>query len=173
MVVTKQMNIKNRTYYFYNDLINIKDFDAELLKLDKIKSMNLGIHYIGYVTKKHEYKINSVNPLYLMINRADGFIEEKNGDKYLIIALTDRNSEVLRKYSEVWGGIKDCTRKIDNGKLGDYDKDLMQIKFNSDDDIPLNKQLNFLTITVCIRNIFEKDGKYYPQFFLDEYLYEV
>ena len=63
--------------------------------------MNLGIYYIGYVTKKPEYKINSVNHLYLMINRIDGFIEEKNGDKYLNIASTDRNSEVLKKYSEV------------------------------------------------------------------------
>ena len=63
--------------------------------------MNLGIYYIGYVTKKPEYKINSVDHLYLMINRIDGFIEEKNGDKYLNIASTDRNSEVLKKYSEV------------------------------------------------------------------------
>ena len=92
-MTTKQLDIKNRTYYFYNDLINIKDFDANLLKLDKKK------HYIGYVTKKPEWNVNSVNPSYLMINRIDGFIEEKNGDKYLN---TDRNSKVLGKYSEVW-----------------------------------------------------------------------
>ena len=135
--------------------------------------MGLSIYYIGYVTKKSEYKINSVNPLYLMINRIGGFIENKNGDKYLNIASTDRNSEVLRKYSEVWNGIKDCIEKINNNKMGEYDKDCMKIKFNSDDDIPLNKQLNFSTITVIFRNIFEKDGKYYPQSFLDECLYKV
>ena len=89
------------------------------------------------------------------------------------IALTDRNSEVLRKYSEVWNGIKDCIEKINDDKSGEYDKDFMKIKFNLDDNIPLNKQLNFPTITVIIRNIFEKDGKYYPQIFLDECLYEV
>ena len=61
--------------------------------------MGLGIYYIGYVTKKTEYNVNSVNPLYLMINKIDGFIEEKNGDKYLNIASTDRNSKVLGKYS--------------------------------------------------------------------------
>ena len=49
----------------------------------------------------------------------------------------------------------------------------MKNKFNSNDDIPLNKQLNFLNITVIIRNIFEKNGKYYPQIFLDECLYEI
>ena len=79
--------------------------------------MNLGIYYIGYVTKKPEYKINSVNPLYLLINRIDGFIEEKEGDKYLNITLTDRNSEVLEKYSEVWNGIKDCIEKINDSEL--------------------------------------------------------
>ena len=57
--------------------------------------------------------------------------------------------------------------------MGEYDKDYMKIKFNSDDDFTLNKQFNFLTITVIIRNIFEKYGKYYPQCFLDERLYEV
>ena len=89
------------------------------------------------------------------------------------IASTERNSRVLRKYSEIWNGIKDCIERINNNKLGEYDKDYMKIKFNSDDDIPLNKQLNFPIITVTIRNIFEKDGKYYPLSFLDECLYEV
>ena len=135
--------------------------------------MGFNIYYIGYVTNKPQWNMNSVNPLYLMINRIDGFIEEKDGDKYLSIASTDRNSEVLNKYSEVWSGIKDCIEKINDNELGEYDKDFMKIKYNSDDDIPLNKQLHFLTITVIITNIFEKDGKYYPQCFLDECLYEV
>ena len=114
-MTTRQMNIKNRTYYFYNDLINIKDFDARLLKLDKKPTMGLGIYYIGYITKKPEWKINSVNPLYLMINRINGFVEcnsteKKNEDKYLNIANTDKNSEVLKKYAEVWNGIKNCIK---------------------------------------------------------------
>ena len=76
-MVTKQMNIKNRTYYFYNDLINITDVDERLLKLDKETSMGFNIYYIGYITKKPQWNVNSVNALYLMINRIDGFIEEK------------------------------------------------------------------------------------------------
>ena len=66
------------------------------------------------------------------------------------------------KYSKVWSGIKDWTGKINDSDLREYDKDFMKIKFNSEDDIPLSKQLYFLTITVIIRNIFEKDSKYYP-----------
>ena len=169
----KQLNIKNRTYCFYNDLFNIKDFDARLLKVDKKTSINLGIYYIGYVTKKPERNVNSVNPLYLMINRIDGFTEEKNGDKYLNIASTDRNSKVLKKYSEVWNRIKDCLEKVNDSGLGKYDKEFMKIKFNSDDDILLNKEVYFTTITITIRCVFERDGKYYPQICLDECLHEV
>ena len=62
MVTTKQLNIKNRTYYFYDDLINIKNFNPKLLKLDK--KIDISLYYIGYVTKKPKYNINSVNPLY-------------------------------------------------------------------------------------------------------------
>ena len=66
----KQISIKNRTHYFFNDMINIKDFDPSLIKIDKKSYKNIGIYYIGYITIKsisdHE-NINSVNPLYLII----------------------------------------------------------------------------------------------------------
>ena len=97
MVTTKQMNIKNKTYYyFYNDLINIKDFDPKLLKLDKKSYKNIDIYYIEYITKKDEYKINSENSFYLLVHRIDGFTEEKRGNKYLNIAFTNSNNKVLK-----------------------------------------------------------------------------
>ena len=61
----------------------------------------------------------------------------------MIISDTDRNNELLRKYSEVWNGIEDCIEKINDDKPGEYDKDFMKIKFNSDDNIPLNKRFKF------------------------------
>ena len=67
----KEINIKNRTYYFYDDMINIKNVDSSLLKLDKKSSKNIAIYYIGYVTEKDKYAINSVNPLYLIANKVD------------------------------------------------------------------------------------------------------
>ena len=111
MGITKQTNIKNRTYYFYNDLIHIKDFDPKLLKLDKKTSMDIDIYYIGYVTKKDEFKINSVNPLYLLDHKIDGFIEEKERDKYLNIATTRRNSEVLKSIQKFGMELKILLRK--------------------------------------------------------------
>ena len=134
--------------------------------------MGFNIYYIGCITKKPRWDVNSINSLYLMINRIDGFIEEKDGDKYLSIAFTDRNSEVLRKYSEVWSGIKDCIAKINGSDLGEYDTDFMKIKFNSDNDIPLNKQLYFLTKQLLLE-IFLKKMVNIILIFLDECLYEV
>ena len=80
----KQINIKNRTYYFFKDMINIEDFDSILLKIDKKSFKNIDIYYIGYITIKKidDYdNIHSVNPLYLIIGKVDGFIKEKNGSK--------------------------------------------------------------------------------------------
>ena len=114
-MVIKQLNIKNRTYYFYNDLINLDGFDADLLKLDKKGFMNINVYYIGYVTKKPAYNTDSVNPLYLNIYTLDGFVEEKDSSKYLNVALTDYNNNVLKKYLEVWKGIKNQKVKINNG----------------------------------------------------------
>ena len=64
MAITKQMNIKNRTYYFYDDLIKLFDFNPNMLKLDKKTFKGINTYYIEYVTKKEEYKINRVNLLY-------------------------------------------------------------------------------------------------------------
>ena len=144
-----------------------------MLKLDKNSSMGISIYYIGYVTKKPEYNIDSVNPLYLLINESDGFIEEKESSKYLNISLTYNNNDVLVKYAEVWSGIKDQIRKINDGSVREYPKDYLKIKFDSDDNLPLNKILKFRVLTIIIRNVLEKDGKYYPQIFLDDCLYEI
>ena len=109
MEVVKQIDIKNRTYYFYNDMINIKKFDSNLLKIDKKSYKDIGIYNIGYITiKKIDdcENIYSVNPLYLLVNHASGYIEEKGLNKYLIFNSTDENKELLKKYNDVWNGIK-------------------------------------------------------------------
>ena len=93
----RQINIKNRTYYFYNDQINLKDFDASLLKVDKKNYKEIDVYYIGYVTFKEVANcnnINSVNHLYLMIDKMIGHFEEKNGNKYLVSDEVNENKEV-------------------------------------------------------------------------------
>ena len=89
------------------------------------------------------------------------------------IAFTDSNNEVLKKCTEVWRGTEDQIKKINDAISREYGKEYMKIKFNSDDDLPLNTMLKFRILTNIIRNFFEKDGKYYPQCFLDDCLYEI
>ena len=172
---TKQIDIKNRTYYFYNDIIDLKDFDARLLKIDKKSYKNIGIYNIGYITIKKidDYEnIYSVNPLYLIIAHASGYIEEKGVNKYLVFDSTDENKELLKKYNDVFNGIRDKIKEVSSDEC-DYEKDYMKIKFNSDDNLPLIKPLKFHNMTITIRSVFEEDGKLYPQVFLDDTLYEL
>ena len=85
---------------------------------------------------------------------------------------TDENKELLRKYNDVWGGIKDKIEEVSSGEY-DYEKDYMKIKFNSDGDLPLNKPLKFHNMTIIIRSVFEEDVKLYPQVLLDDTLYKL
>ena len=162
----KDMNIKNRTYYFSDDIINIKSFDPNLLRIDKKSYKNIDIYHIGYITMKDSdyVKINSVNPLYLIIGEVDEYFEEINGNKYLTLVSTNKNKEVLTKYTEPWDGIKNSIERINN-KSGEYGKDFIKIKFNSDDSLPLNKTLKLHNMTITVRSVFEEDGKYYSEVF--------
>ena len=170
----KQINIKNRTYYFYNDIIDLENFKSNLLKIDKKSYKDIGIYNIGYITIKKidDYEnIYSVNPLYLIIAHASGYIEEKGVNKYLVFDSTDENKELLKKYNNVVNGIRDKIKEEYSGEC-DYEKDYMKIKLNFDDNLPLNKPLKFHNITITIRSVFE-DGKLYPQVFLDDTFYEL
>ena len=172
---TKQIKIKNRTCYFYLGVIDLENFDERLLKIDKKSNKNISIYNIGFITKKKiddRNNINSVNPLYINIIHSNGYIEEKGMNIYLVFDSTDENKELVKKYNDVFNGIRDKIKEIDNKKC-DYEKDYMKIKFNSDDDLPLNKSLKFHLMTITIRYVFEEDGKLYLQVFLDDTLYEL
>ena len=122
----KQITIKNRTCYFYNDQINWKNFDASLLKVDQKDCKEIPIYYTGYVTFKEIANcnsINSVNPLSLMINEMIGHFEEKNENKYLVLDDVDENKEVSKKYKEVWEGVKKEIETINGGEKIEYGKD--------------------------------------------------
>ena len=95
----KEINIKNRTYYFFDGIINIKNRDLNKIKMDKKSYKNILIYYIGCVTVKNPsyVKINRVNHLYLIIDKINGYIEENNGNKYLTPVSTDKSKDKLRK----------------------------------------------------------------------------
>ena len=147
----RQLNIEGRTCYFYDDLINIKHFNSNNLKLDKKGALGNDVYYIDYITKKPQYNISSVNPLYLMINKIKGYFE-LDGDKYLIIS--SENGDIMQKYQEVFDGIKEIIKKINDYSYPiKYDDNYMKIKFNTNDNILLNKIIYFPTITITIRSV--------------------
>ena len=109
--------------------------------------------------------------MYLNITHANGYIEEKGVNKCLVfdsmkLHSTDENKELIKKYNDGFDGIRDKIKKINSNKC-DYENHYMKIKFNLDDDLPLNKQLKFLLMTITIRSVSEEDSKLYPQVFLE------
>ena len=94
----KEINIKNQTYYFFDDMIDIINFHSNLLKIDKKPHKDVDIYYIGYITIKKFSdweNIHSVNLLYLIIHPATGHFKEKYGEKYLVIDSTEKYEEVF------------------------------------------------------------------------------
>ena len=124
----KQIEIKNRTYYFYNNMINLKNFDSNLLKIDKKHYKGINIYYFGYITIKKIDDceiIHSVNPLYLLVNHASGYVEKKNENKYLIFDDSgNENKALLKKYTDVWSGIKSEIKAINGGEENNHEKAL-------------------------------------------------
>ena len=174
----EEINIKNRTYYFFDDMISIEGFHSNLLKIDKKSYKNINTYYNGYITMKDYVKVKTINPLYLVITEVDGHIEEKNENSYLIFNSANKNKEVLKKYTKLWNGIKNEIEKINWSKEGEHSsaehgKDFMKIKFDTYDNLLLNKTVKLHNVTIGIWFIFEENGKFYPQIYLDVYLYEL
>ena len=191
-MVIKSLEIRNRSYYFWDDRIYIEEFDPRLLKLDKKESLlNIDIYYIGYVTKKKIYNINSVNPLYLVIRALEGYVETMVGyndgnlvvtsiddyeiinknkvdsvaSKNIAIPSSNENKKVLSKLNELWNYIE--------SKINASLKNCNKIRFNSDDDLPLNTPIKLYALTIIVRCVIMKDRKFYPEIYLDDALYEV
>ena len=158
----RQIEINNRTYYFRNNMVNLKYFESNLLKIDKVHYKNIEIYYIGYMTIKKIgdcENTHNVNPFYLLVNPTSESIEKKNGNKYLIFDdSVNEDKGLLKKYANVWDRIKNEIKAINGSKKNDYGEDYMKIKLNSDDVLPLNKPLKFHTMTIIIRAVFEESG---------------
>ena len=143
----KEINIKNQTYYFFDNTINIKHIHSNLLKIDKKSYKDHDIYYISYITIKKFgdcENIYSVYLLYLISHSATGHFKETNDKKYLILDSTD-------KYEEVLSGIKSEIKTLNGGKKLFYKRNYAKIGINTDDDLTLKKPLKFPTLTVIIR----------------------
>ena len=169
--IVKDKNIKNHTYYIFDDIINIKDLGPNNIKIDEKSYTNILIYYIAYVMiKDSKYvKINSVNILYLMVNKMNGYFEETNENKYLTLVPINESKE--KTEYELWIKIRDLIRLITKTS-DDYDEKDIKIKLSSDDKLPLNKTIEIPVMVIVVRTVFCENTKY-PQFLLDECLYEI
>ena len=172
----KPLKIKTKTFYNWDDIVCINDFYVNTLEIIKRESnIGVNIYYIGYVLEPN-YDYNTINPLYFVINRLIGYIEEIEGssDKYLVVATSVRNKDIISVLDILWGSIEN---KIDDKinpnkypnfiKIKDYDKS----RFNSDIDLPLYMLIEFRSLVIKVSCVIEKDNEYYPEIYLDECLY--
>ena len=161
----ESLKIKNQSYYYWNNIVYIDDFDIKYLKINKRESRaEIDIYYIGYVLYNLEYISNSVVPLYSYVKSLIGSVEKINdsNDRYLVIDKS--NIEVINVFNTIKEYIKD---KMNVSKIDGFDK----IKFSSDIDLPLGRLIKFKVLTIIIKCIIKKNDKYYPEIYLDECLY--
>ena len=119
----KQINVENRTYHFFNDMVNTKDFDSSLLKNERKSYRNIGIYNIGYikVKKSDDYEnIYSVIPLHLIIGKTIGHIEKNNGKKYLVFGSTNRWKQ--RSIKKLWDVIKNKIKIINDDECNSVER---------------------------------------------------
>ena len=158
MEQVKQINVKNRKLYIHGSRVILDEFNPENLKVDIKSFEDVSIVYVWYLSPNDLF-----NPLYLLIPNVNGYIIEYCGNRYLKIASTDGNKDVLKKYGSVWDKI---TSHMD-AKCYKYADNFMKIKVGSDDDLPLNRLLNFNLLTIFVKFIYELYGNCYAEVFVD------
>ena len=144
----KSLEIKTKTNYNWDDIVYINDFNVNSLAIIKRESrIGANIYYIGYVLNP-DYDYNTINPLFFVINRLIGYIEEIEewSDKYLVVAKSVRNKNIISVLDTIWASIKN---KIENEinpniKIKDCDK----FRFNSDIDLPLDTPIEFSSLVI-------------------------
>ena len=157
----KSLEMKTKTNYNWDDIVYINDFNVNSLEIIKRESrIGANIYYIGYVLNP-DYDYSTINPLYFVIGRLIGYIEEieRSSDKYLVVAKSVRNKNIISVFDMVWASIEN---KIEdeinpNIKIKDYDK----FRFNSDIDLPLDTLIEFRSLMLVallkkIMNIIQK-----------------
>ena len=165
-MVIKSLKIKNQSYYYWYDVIFIDNFNIKFFKIAKRESRaGIDIYYIGYVVNKLEHDISSVKPLYLSVESLLESVEkiDRSNDRYLVIDKS--NIEVINVFNTLREYIEN---KVILDKIDGFDK----IRFSPDIDLSLRTLIQFKMLTIIIRCINKKDGKYYPEIYLDECMYD-
>ena len=150
----ESLNRKNQSYYYWNDIVYIDDFDIKYLKINKRESqVGIDIYYIGYVLYKLKYITNSVVPLYLNVKSLLGSVEEINGSSHRYSVIDKSNIEVINVFNTIKEYVQSTIIKDNLIKIDKFDK----IRFSSDTDLPLGKLIEFKVLTIFIKCIIKKN----------------
>ena len=177
----ESLKIKTKSNYNWDDIVYISDFDVKLIKVIKRESrIGVDIYYIGYVFDSED-KTHSIKPFYLVINHLFGHIEKIEGssDRYLVV--NTNNKKIINVFDKIWRFIEqritsngiwkfvenEIIFNNANNKIKEYNK----LRFSSNLDLPLDTIIEFGALILSISCVIEKDGKYYPEVYLNEGFY--
>ena len=178
-MLVKSLKIKNESMFYPNDMIQLNNFDSQLLKINKRENReNNNIYYISYKIYKPEHDINTINNLYFVVNCLYGTIEKINGseDRYLVIDedidINKENIDFFCLWDSIINKIKYLRRDVmfdDNEVLI---KDSNKIRFSSDVFIPNNVLIKFYSLVILINYVIEKNDEFIPEISINEGYFE-
>ena len=157
MLVIKELNITNTPKFIFDSMINIKKLNTNLVGLEKILRFPDGA--VSY----------DIYPTHIVFNNVDIYFECVNDEKYLVFALIGKNLDILENYKKLWDKIKMDIKKLE-GIVGNlyFEKDIMKVKFDTDDDLMFNKIINvpMCACAIVVKAVYEHDNKFYPRKYL-------
>ena len=175
-MAVKSLKIKNESMFYPNDMIQLNNFDCQLLKINKRENReNSNIYYISYKINKPELYINSINNLYFVVDYLGGKIEKINGskDRYLVINEDSLMGKKNISFFYLWDSIINKIKYLrgDNVLFDDNEviiKDWNKIRFSSDVFIPNDISINFYSLVIVINYVIEKNDEFIPEVYINE-----
>ena len=172
----KSLKIKNESMFYPNDMIQLNNFDCQLLKINKRENReNDNIYYISYKINKPEHDINSINNLYFVVDYLRGKIEKINGskDRYLVIEDSSMNEKSLYFFHYLWNTIINKIKysRADDIMFDDNEviiKDWNKIRFSCDIFIPNDVSINFYSLVIVVNYVIEKNDKFILEIYINE-----
>ena len=173
----KSLKIKNESMFYPNDIIQLNNFDCQLLKINKRENReNNNIYYISYKINKPEHDINSINNLYFVVDYLRGKIEKINGskDRYLVINEDSlMNEKNINFFYYLWNSIINKIKysRGDDIMFDDNEviiKDWNKIRFSSDVFIPNDVSINFYSLAIVINYVIEKSDEFIQEICINE-----
>ena len=169
MIVSRQLNIKDKEGHFFTNMININDFDPGLLHVHRIA---IDHDFIVYDVK-YVKSLDRVDSLYVVFNDLDATFRKSGKDRYLIISSKVKNELMLENCTEIFDDIADQIELMsDNDNKLKYYKDIMRIKFKTNDDLVFNEMMNTPVCVIVASSVFKENEEYYPQITLHDCFYE-